>query len=114
MYFEIPLTSDPNQSFRCTIPVNDNNMTFVFDIRYNSIAEYWVMTITDDLTGEILIDSLPLIAGEYPTINILSGYEHLRIGSAYIVKSNPDNLSVCPNDLNLGTDFILVWGDNDE
>jgi len=110
--FVIPLTSQPNQNFRCTIPVNSQNMPFDFTLRYNSEAEYWILSITDAITGQMLASDLPLIAGEYPSANLLEQYEHLRIGAAVIVKINPDNTDYAPNGTNLGTDFQLVWGDN--
>ena len=66
--FEIPLTSEPNQNFKCSVPISSHNelgdgenKTFIFDIKYNSEAEYWVMTVTDDLTNRILVDSVPLL-----------------------------------------------------
>ena len=40
--FIVPLTSEPNQTFRCTVPVNGQNMPFEFTLRYNSEAEYWI------------------------------------------------------------------------
>ena len=109
--FIIPLTSEPNQSFRCVIPIDNRNVPLLFSLKYNSEANYWVMSITDDITGKMLINSLPLISGEYPSANLLEQYSFLKIGSAVIVKDNPDNADVLPNDKNLGIDFKLLWGD---
>jgi len=109
--FILPSTSDPNQNFRCVIPVDDRNIALLFDMNFNTVAGYWVMSITDDLTGEMLISGLPLIAGQYPSANLLSQYTYLQIGSACMVKINPDNPDDMPNGNNLGTDFLLVWGD---
>ena len=109
--FIIPTTSAPNHTFRCVIPVDGNNLALQFFMAYNTIAQYWTMTITDDLSGETLIANLPLIAGQYPSANLLEQYAYLRIGSACLVKTNPDNPDDMPNDTNLGTDFVLVWGD---
>ena len=108
----IPLTSEPNQNFRCTIPVNGQNMPFDFTLRYNSEAKYWVLSVASAISGQMLINGLLLIAGEYPSANLLSQYEHLCIGAAAMVKTNPDNPDDAPNGKNLGTDFALVWGDN--
>lgn len=107
----VPTSANPNQSFRCTIPVDGNNLTLLFDFKYNSEAEYWIMTLTDDITGKMLIDSIPLISGVYPSANLLEQYTYLNIGSAVLVKVNPDNPDVAPNGNNLGTDFKLIWGD---
>jgi hypothetical protein len=83
----------------------------LFTLNYNTVAEYWVMSITDDLSAEMLVTGLPLLAGQYPSANLLEQYTFLRIGSAVIVKINPDNPDDAPNGSNLGTDFLLVWGD---
>ena len=110
--FVVPLTTEPNQNFRCTIPVNGQNMPFDFTLRYNSVAEYWIMSISDATSGQMLISDLALIAGVYPSANLLEQFEHLRIGAVVIVKTNPDNADYAPNGHNLGTDFALVWSDN--
>jgi len=110
--FVVPLTSEPNQNFRCVIPVNGQNMPFDLTLRYNSEAEYWILAIANATSGQMLVSDLPLIAGVYPAANILEQFEHLRIGVAVVVKINPDNTDDAPNADNLGTDFALVWGDN--
>lgn len=110
--FVVPLTSDPNQSFRCTIPVNGQNKAFDFVLRYNDIAEYWVMAVSDAIDGRMYVSDVPLVAGIYPSANLLEQFEHLRIGAAVLVKTNPDNQDDAPNGFNLGTDFELVWSDN--
>ena len=109
--YEIPLTSEPNQNFKCTVPVDGENKAFIFDIRYNLEAQYWVLTVTDDLANVILIDSLPLLAGVYPAANLLEQYAYLNIGSAYIVKVNPDITDENPTAETLGSGFKLYWSD---
>jgi len=109
--FIIPTDTKPNQNFRCVIPVDGRNLALQFALEYNSEAEYWIMSLTDDVGGEVLVDSLPLIAGVFPSANLLEQYSFLRIGSAVMVGTNPDNPPVMPDEHNLGTDFQLVWGD---
>jgi hypothetical protein len=87
-------------------------MPFDFTLRYNWVAEYWIMSVADAVSGQMLVSDIPLIAGEFPAANLLEQYEHLRIGAAVLVKTNPDNTDHAPNGKNLGTDFQLVWGDN--
>lgn len=110
--FVVPLTSEPNQNFRCTIPVNGQNMPFDFTLRYNSEAEYWIIGIANAVNGQKLLSDIPLIAGFFSAANLLEQFEHLRIGAAVVVKINPDNPDDAPNGNNLGTDFALVWSDN--
>lgn len=44
-------------------------------------------------------------------IKPLEQYSYLNIGSAYIVKTDTNISGDKPNDKNLGSTFILVWGD---
>lgn len=108
-YSIIPLTTDPSQSFQCTIPIDGKNITLTFLIRYNDIAKYWTMGISDS-NGNLVIDNLPLVTGKYPAADLLSQYKYLGIGSATVV--NISNLPTArPDDTNLGVDFYLVWSD---
>lgn len=111
----IPLDNSPNQTFQ--VPVNVVTATqptgqvviLSVILRYNDEAGYWVMTFQDS-SGNLLLDSIPLLPGENSAVNILGQYAYLQIGSAAVVnysgttKDHPDNTD-------LGTDFILVWGD---
>lgn len=109
-YLIIPLTNDPNQNFVCTIPVDGKNIDLAFNISYNAIAKYWVMRISDAITGKIILDSIPLVTGEYPSANLLEQYSYLGIGSAILVKVSNSDLDF-PDDKNLGNNFLLAWGD---
>lgn len=108
-YKIIPLTTDPNQNFKSTIPVDGKNLTLFFYLRYNQIAGYWWLSIGDS-KNKILIDSLPLVTGDYPAANILGQYSYLNIGSCTIVKTG-DLPSDIPDNTNLGTDYVMVWSD---
>ena len=103
--YYIPVTNDPDQSFICSIPLGGKNVQLRFRIRYNSEAKYWWMTISDS-KGKVLIDSLPLLSGG----NLLEQYRYLGLGKAYIVSSG-NTILEDPDDLTLGTDFLLMWGD---
>lgn len=105
----IPLDSSPNQSFRITLSIDGENRALSFKIRFNEIAQYWVMTVIDPSDDSILLDSVPMVTGEYPADNIIEQYAYMEIGSAYFV--NVGNVSADPTDEDLGTNFILIWGD---
>jgi hypothetical protein len=104
----IPLTSSPNQTFQVALIVNGINLTLGFFLSYNELAGYWSMRISDPRTNTIILDSVPLVESN---TNLLSQYEYLRIGNAYLVKAEQAD-SDYPDDSNLGTTFQLVWGDN--
>lgn len=108
----IPLTSDPQQSLKTAVSIGGENKTLQLDIRYNDIADYWVMKITDPATGEILLDSIPLVTGQYPAANILRQFGHLGLGAAYVIKAGNAAMDY-PDDTNLGTEFMLVWSDSE-
>jgi glycosyltransferase A (GT-A) superfamily protein (DUF2064 family) len=110
-YQEIPLTSDPNQEFSVTLEIDGVNRTLKFNLSWNYIGGYWVMRITDPATDEIIIDSVPLVAGSVGSdeLNILHQHEYLGIGKAYIVPTKDPLEYDHPTDENLGTDFVLVW-----
>jgi hypothetical protein len=106
----VPLTSDPNQTLRTTVTVDGTARNLQLKISYNESASYWVMDVTDPATGTILLSGIPLITGEYPSANVLGQYGYLGIGSAYVVPVGSVAMD-WPDAGNLGTEFVLVWGD---
>lgn len=104
--YVIPTDCSPNQTFTSTIPVDGKRLKLNFFLRYNTEQECWEMDVLSE-ERKPLLNSIPLVSG----INILEQYSYLKIGSAYIVKVEPNNRVDRPNDSNLGTDFLLVWGD---
>ncbi|CAI3574414.1 MULTISPECIES: phage baseplate plug family protein [Bacillota] len=102
----VPLTTSPNQTFTSTIPIDGNKIKFYFFLRYNTEQNCWEMDISNS-NKEPLINSIPLVCGS----NLLEQYSYLNIGSAYIVKTDTNISGDKPNDKNLGSTFILVWGD---
>jgi hypothetical protein len=112
--FVIPLTTEPNQRFQCTIPIDGDNRRLSLELRYNAIAEYWNMTIHDPALRRTLIDSLPILVGEYPAANLLEQYTYLNLGSATVVAVGPADEYANPDDTTLGTNYMLVWGDSIE
>jgi hypothetical protein len=107
----IPLTNSPNQNLQTTVNINNTNVTFNLTVRFNEIANYWVLTIGNPSTNTIIVDSIPLFASIYPAGNLLAQFEYLGIGEWYII--NVSNLpSDMPTSSNLGIDYTLVVGDN--
>lgn len=102
----VPLTTSPNQKFTSTIPVDGKKMKFNFFLRYNTEAKYWVLDIFNSQNNSLIV-SINLVCG----LNLLEQYSYLKIGSAYIVKVDNSLTDDAPNEYNLGTDFVLVWGD---
>lgn len=109
--YKIPLTNSPNQTFSITIPINGENKTFVFNLKYNYQAKYWLLTIEDYETEQILVSNIPLLSSTFDFASILKQFEYKLIGNAYVVPVYNQSLSM-PDNKNIGTDFALMWGDN--
>jgi len=107
-YVTIPLTTEPDQSFICTVPVDGKNISLLFRLRYNTQGGYWWLGLSDPNTAEQYLDSLPLLPAMYPAANLLPAY--MELGSAYVVPTGT-NITGSPDDTNLGADYVLVWGD---
>lgn len=105
-YYQIPLTSNPNQTFTSTIPIDGKAIKFNFFLRYNTEAEYWVLDVYDSKNNSLIV-SLNLVCG----LNLLEQYSYLKIGSAYLVKVDNSSTEDSPTEYNLGENFVLLWGD---
>lgn len=106
----IPVTSLPNQTFQMILDVDGKNITLGFKFSYSEAADYWVMTVYDPGNNMCLLDSIPLLSGQYPAANILEQYAYLGIGSAVLVPTAQIDAEG-PDDTTLGTEFVLLWGD---
>lgn len=102
----VPLTTNPNQKFTSTIPIDGKKIKFNFFLRFNTEAKYWVLDVYNSQNDSLIV-SLNLVCG----LNLLEQYSYLGIGSAYIYKVDNSLTDDIPNEYNLGTDFYLVWGD---
>lgn len=109
MYQQIPLTSEPNQEFEVTLKIGEENKSFKFTASWNRVANYWVISITNQSTGEMMLDSIPLVCGGDVTSDVLLAHLSLQLGAAYLVNSVDTPGSENPNYNNLGTEFVLVW-----
>lgn len=112
-WHEIPLDAAPDQEFRVTVGVSDENIPLVIRLRYNTEGEFWHMDITDGNTSEMLISNVPLVTGEYPAADLLRQLQYLGLGTAIILPMTDKTASDRPGRFDLGTDFILVWGSED-
>lgn len=108
-YQALQITADQNQSFTSVLSIDGVNVTLGFAIRWNAIAGYWVMTVSDN-NGVVLLDSIPLLTAIDASGNLLGQYVHLKIGSAYLIKTG-DAAGAYPTADNLSTDYVIAWGD---
>lgn len=105
----VPLTSAPNQSFTAQLTVNGQPLTLNIALSFSEMAGYWQMAISDS-NGNLLLASVALITGWWPSANLLAQYQYLQIGSAYLLNTGNATTDY-PGPNNLGQ-FSLLWGDN--
>jgi len=80
----IPLSTAPNQSFTVLLDVDDRPLALNITIRFNEMAGYWVLSISD-IDNVLMIDSIPMVTGSWPAANLLGQQRYLKIGSWYVV-----------------------------
>ena len=106
----VPLNNSPNQVTVVPLNIDGAVQDQYWQLRYNEIAGYWALTISD-ANGTVLLDSIPFVTGNAPAGNILGQFAYLQLGSATIVDASSISDPDYPNDQDLGTDFVLIWGD---
>ena len=105
----VPLTSMPNQSLTTQLIVDGKSLTLNLVLSYSYMSGYWFMTVYS-AQGTLLLDSLPMLTGVYPAANILAQYVYLVIGSAYLLNVG-NSATDYPGANDLGSNFVLLWGD---
>jgi len=106
----VPLNSDPNQSLLVPLGIDGGTMQLSMFLHYNQVAQYWLGSLVDS-SGNLLLDSLPLVTGNAPAGNLLKQFAWLSIGSATVISVSGDPTKQVPDDTDLGTDFLLLWSD---
>ncbi len=113
-WHEIPLDTTPDQEFNVSVDVNGKNVYLRLHLRYNTEGEFWKMDVSDGRTWEMLIAGVPLLTGEYPSADLMKQFKHLGLGTALIVRNTDAVEHDIPDLTDLGSDFLLIWGDPDE
>lgn len=110
--YKIPLSNYPNQNFECTVPVNGENKRFKFELWYNYQAEYWLLSLFDIDANLYLLSNLPLLVSYGDYSNMFFQLEYLKIGICFTIPLDVNDTNN-PNYENLGTNYVMIWGDND-
>lgn len=109
--YKIPLTNSPNQTFNVIVPVDEENKDLTITLNYNEVADYWSISIADTQTEKALVSQIPMLESYMDFANILIQLGYLGIGSAFVVAMQ-ETKECRPDGENLGTKYILIWGDN--
>ena len=106
-YCIVPLTNQPysEQEFKLTLK-NRRKINIKLKLRYNDLCAVWTAEVIDNSTGKTMIDTLPLVPG----VNLLGQFGYLNIGEAYVIPKTDTELMM-PDNITLGSVFVLVWGD---
>ena len=107
----IPSPSAYNEWKTVTIEVDGVKHTLQLRFRYMEVLSLWHMSVYDPKTGACMAESIPLLSGYYPSVDLLGPFGALRIGSAYIVPLVKVPTTTNPSKANFGTEYALVWGD---
>lgn len=107
----IPLDTSPNQTFQLSLLVNGKVLGLNCRLRFNEVAQYYVVTIMD-LNNNVLLDSVPFVTGNAPIGNILKQFGYLGLGSWFIINASGVQSPDFPNNTDLGTDFVLLIDNN--
>ncbi len=105
----VPVSSAPAQSLAVSLDIDGRTVSLQLRLRFSEMAGYWVLTIADR-AGALLVDSVPLLTGDYPAANLLGQHAYLGIGSAYVINAS-GVAGDYPDAGNLGSDFLLLWDD---
>lgn len=113
----LPLTNDPRQVMTLDLSIDGEAFHGRVEVRYLSAPGIWVISVWDDVTGELLINQIPLICS-YGFVNDLAApFRHLRggkgTGSLFVIRAMDEPSTVDPGEENL-TEFKVLWGDTYE
>lgn len=108
----LPVTSRPNQTFKTKVIIDEQNVELTVQLNFREVCGYWTMSITDK-DDVMLLANVPLLKGEGETANILYQFDYLGLGYLAVVDAGGSGADY-PNAVQLGKDFVLVWGSNDE
>lgn len=109
----IPLDTTPDQEFFVSVEAGGRNVYLLLHLRYNTEGRFWKMDVSDGSTREMFISGVPLVTGMSPSADLMKQFRHLGIGSAVIVPNTDATENDIPGLFDLGSDFLLVWGDRD-
>ncbi len=104
--YVLPVTSQPNQTFKTVLPLGERNVELTIGLSFREVPGYWTMDITGK-DGVMLLSNLPLLKGG----NLLAQYGYLGLGYLTVVEVNPTGAEY-PGASQLGSDFVLVWGED--
>jgi hypothetical protein len=110
---KVNVSSLPNQTAKVQVQFDGKKQFYIIEVGYREICGYWVMTIKDEYQN-VLLANFPLLTGGslYEAGNLLKQFGYLNLGSIIIAKAKQTENDY-PSQEELGTNFILCWGDTE-
>lgn len=105
--YTLPVSSNPNQEFRAKIIIDDNVLELTIHLNFREVCRYWTIDLLD-INEQYLLSNVPLIKNG--TVgNILHQFNYLGLGYLIVLDAASTGEDY-PGAMQLGTEFILVWG----
>ena len=112
-FWRLPLSGAAHQRFRVALSPAGLPLQALIDLRYLPATDSWVISITDDASGELLINRIPLVASYGPLNDLLLPFRHLRdghgLGSLVVISGVEHPSTPDPAKDSLG-EFFVLWG----
>lgn len=103
MIVELPLTSDPSQSF--TVQLGD--VKYYVAARYNDRNGVWTLDLSDDATRQPIITGMAIVLG----VDLLDAY---NLGIGRLIAVDGSSMSEDATASDLGVRVALYWLSPDE
>lgn len=103
MILELPLSSDPVQSFTCQL----DDIKLYFEVKFNSRAGIWTIDIYDDATRDAILLGAPIVLGQ----DLFDPY-NLPYGALVAQDKTGQGKDATADDL--GSRVALYWVSADE
>ena len=98
MIIELPLTSDPAQTFTAQL----GRAKYIFDVKFNSRSGVWTFDLFDATTKTAMLTSIPIVLG----VDLLWPY-NLGVGRLIAADTSRRSTDAGPEDL--GNRVRLFW-----
>jgi hypothetical protein len=106
----VAFTNDPNQSGELALQIDGTQKSYLYVLRFNEVADYWVLSLYN-LQNVLILDSIPFVTGNGISNNVLRQFVYLSLGYAGVLNQSNVSTPDYPNVSDLVTDFTVVWQD---
>jgi len=110
----LPLGDEPWQVITLDVMIDGEEFHAQAEIRYLPAPDRWFLSIRDHASGELLVNTIPLVCSYEAPNDLLLPFRHLRggrgLGTFLCLRATDDPETPDPTEKNL-KEFQLVWSD---